>query len=367
MMKRMALFGVMVAVVLVWPLTGHGQSTGAGGFYTADQAKRGETAFNKYCAVCHTTDTSTPMAEQTKGTGRGMRMGSRPPSLLNLGGKFLSSTFEERPNYPSVWYLFNRIRRSMPAFGADIIGNDVKVDIVAYILQANGLSPGRDELTTDTAAMKRMRIGNPSIKAPDETGFVSIFNGHDFSGWKFMIGPNCRSGPEGCGKTTPSGLFRIVDGKLVCTGKTQGYMYTEKKYLNFTLRFDFRFEPPSDWPYEDGLVFDGKSGYFIFANDHRIWPKGIQIEGNYRNVMVPLGMDTKITFTEEPGAVQKARRPPGEWNSVEIVSKDGKVMSYHNGILITTITEHEFKEPAPFGFESEGSEIEWRNVRIKEE
>ncbi len=50
-----------------------------------------------------------------------------------------------------------------------------------------------------------------------------------------------------------------------------------------------------------------------------------------------------------------------------IVSKDGKVMSYHNGILISTITEHEFKEPASIGFESEGSEIHWRNIRMKAE
>jgi mono/diheme cytochrome c family protein len=337
----------------------------ADGFYTAAQAKRGQIAFNKYCGVCHTVDTVTPVAEQIKATGRGMRMGTRNPSLLQLGGKWLFTTFEGRPNYPSVYYVFNRIRRSMPPYGADLMGNDVKVDIVAYILQANGLPAGPRELGTDTAAMKKMRV-RPAAP-PDETGFVPLFNGTDFSGWKFMLGPNCRTAPEGCGKTTPSGVFTIADGRVVCSGKTQGYMYTEKKYLNFTLRFDFRFEPPADWDYDDGVVFDAKAGYFVFGNDHRVWPRTIQIEGNYRNVMVPLGMDTPITFTEEPGAVQKARRPPGEWNSVEIVAKDGKVMSYHNGILITTITQHEFKEPGMIGFESEGSEIHWRNIRIKAE
>ena len=32
----------------------------AQGFYTEGQAKRGQVAFNKYCAVCHTTDSTTP-------------------------------------------------------------------------------------------------------------------------------------------------------------------------------------------------------------------------------------------------------------------------------------------------------------------
>ena len=339
----------------------------AEGFYTPDQAKRGELAFNKYCALCHTVDPSTPMAEQTKGTGRGLRIGTKTMGLSSLGGSFLFSTFEGRPNYPTVWFLFNRLRRAMPPFGADMIGNDVKVDIVAYILQANGLSSGPNEVPNDTAALKKLRIQNPSLTPPDETGFVPLFNGKDFTGWRFMLGPNCRSAPDGCGKTMPSGVFRIVDGKIVCTGKTQGYAYTEEKYLDFTLRFQFRFVPSPDWDYEEGVVFDGKSGYFVFVNDHRVWPKGIQIEGNYRNTLIPYAMDATIKFTEEPGALHRARRPPGEWNSVEIVSKDGKVMSFQNGILINTITEHEFKEPGHIGFESEGSEIEWRNIRIKAE
>jgi hypothetical protein len=342
-------------------------AAGAEGFYTTAQAKRGEIAFNKYCAVCHTTDGATPVADQRKATGRGFWMGKATPSLYNIGGRWLFSTFEGHPNYPTAWYVFNRIRRSMPAYGADMIGTDVKIELTAYLLQANGLAAGSDELPYDVAALKKVRIPNPAADAHDEAGFVTLFNGKDFSGWKFMLGPNCRSAPEGCGKTTPSGVFRIVDGKVICTGKTQGYMYTDRKYLNFTLRFEYRFEPPADWDYEDGVVFDAKSGYFIFLSEHRVWPKTIQIEGNYRNVGVPLPMDTKLKFTEEPGAVQKSRRPPGEWNTMEIVSKDGKVMSYQNGILISTVTEHEFKEAGNIGFESEGSEIHWRNIRIKAE
>ena len=96
-----------------------------------------------------------------------------------------------------------------------------------------------------------------------------------------------------------------------------------------------------------------------------MWPKGIQIEGYYRRPLIPLQMDTKLKYTEEPGAMAKAIRPLGEWNSVEVVAKDGKVMSYQNGILLNPITEHEFKEAGTIGFESEGSEIHWRSIQIK--
>jgi mono/diheme cytochrome c family protein len=340
--------------------------SGQSGFYTKEQAKRGQVAFNKYCAVCHTVDSTTPIAEQIK-TGRGIRVGTDPNhALMNLGGKYLFSAFDGHPNYPSVYYLFNRIREGMPAFGADTVGLDMKIDIVAYILQSNGLPPGSKELTTDVPALKKMRIPGNQPKQ-DEAGFEPIFNGKDFTGWAFMLGPNCRTAPEGCGRVTPSGIYRVEDGKVICTGKIQGYMYTVKKYLNFTLRFDYRFQPPKDWTEEDGVVFYGNSGYFLFINDHRVWPKGIQIEGYYRRPLIPFLMDTKAKFTEEPGAMQKSIRPLGEWNSVEIKSKDGKIYSSQNGILLNTITEHEFKEPGSIGFESEGSELHWRNIRIKAE
>ena len=338
----------------------------AQGFYTEGQAKRGEIAFNRYCAVCHTVDTTTPIAEQMK-TGRGLRIGKRR-SLNNLGEQKLFRLYDGRPDYPSVWYLFNRIRKGgMPGYGAERIGDDVKIDIVAYILQANGLPAGARELTTDTTTLKQLRIPNPAVKAPDETGFVSLFNGKDFTGWKFMLGPNCRPAPDGCGKTTPSGVFRVVEGKIVCTGQTQGYMYTENKYLNFTLRFDHRFEPLPDWDNEDNVVYYGKSGYFLFVNDHQVWPKSIQIDAHYRQPLTPVQMDTQFEYTEEPGAAQKAVRPVGQWNSVEIVAKDGKVMSYQNGILINTITQHEFREAGSIALQSEGSEVNWRNIRIKVE
>ena len=333
------------------------------GYYTEAQATRGKAQFNRYCAMCHTIDGSTT-TEQLR-TGRGLRIGRGGRALMNLGGSYLKRSFEGHPDYPSVYYLFNRIREAMPGFGADTVGIDAKVDIVAYLLSAHGLPPGPTELTAEVGAMKRMPI-NPAA-APDETGFEPLFNGRDFAGFKFLLGPNCKPAPEGCGKTDPGSVFRVEGGEIICTGKTQGYMYTEQKYLNFTLRFDYRFEPPLDWDYEDGVVFYGNSGHFLFINDHQVWPKGVQIEGYHRRPLIPLPMDTRILWTEEPGAIQKAMRPLGAWNSVEIVSRNGRVKSSLNGILTNTITEHEFTEPGTIGFQSEGSEIHWRNIRIKAE
>jgi hypothetical protein len=78
-------------------------------------------------------------------------------------------------------------------------------------------------------------------------------------------------------------------------------------------------------------------------------------------------MDAKVVAKDFPDARARAFRPIGQWNSVEIVAKDGQIKSYHNGELLSHVTEHEFTEAGYIGFQSEGVPLRWRNIRIKPE
>jgi hypothetical protein len=78
-------------------------------------------------------------------------------------------------------------------------------------------------------------------------------------------------------------------------------------------------------------------------------------------------MDARIRQVDDEAARKRAYRRVGEWSSVEIVSKNGQVTSYLNGVLVNTVTEHPFNEPGHIGFQSEGVEVHWRNIRIKPE
>ena len=143
-----------------------------------------------------------------------------------------------------------------------------------------------------------------------------------------------------------------------------------QKYLNFTLRFDYKWVRPRDADPDE--PFFGNSGYLLFITDHQVWPKSIEIQGRERDITADIllrasGIGAQVTAQDDPDARARAWKPTGEWNSVEIVSRDGKIASYLNQILISTVTEHEFKAPGYVGFQSEGSEIHWRNIRIKAE
>ena len=138
-----------------------------------------------------------------------------------------------------------------------------------------------------------------------------------------------------------------------------------KKYLNFTLRLEYRF--PAYPGMESDDQYYGNSGYLIFMKEHRVFPEMIEIQGMNLEILDVRASKRSTIYSVDTEARKKAVHPIGEWNTVEIVSKDGQVRSYLNGILVSTVSHHEYTEPGYIGFQSEGAKIYWRNISIKEE
>ena len=333
------------------PMKGTADIAGADRFdryYDDEQAQRGKAYFRSACMLCHSVEPNEP-AQSKASTSRGAWLGDQRLLFRLSGDQFAN-------RWRNVGNLYDKIHTTMPAYDAGGLSTQEYLDILAYLLQANGFPAGKEELKNDRNLMRDMTL---------ETGFKSLFNGTDFTAIKFMLGNNCAPRPEGCGQTEPGTTFRVEDGIVYCSGRPHGYMYFDKKYLNFTLRLDFRFKPYPDTENDD--TFYGNSGYLLFITKHQVWPKMIEIQGQNSNVLFAFGVDAKVKATDDAEARKRALKPVGQWNSVEIVSKDGQVNSYLNGTLISTVTEHEFKEPGYIGFQSEGAEIYWRSIRIKEE
>ncbi len=331
------------------PATAAAPAPQADSFYTEDQARRGQVLFGKVCTPCHT---ATPVFPAARLKGRGFALGSQK-IFIDLGGRYALK-------YPSVYHLYRRVRDSMPSYDSTSVSPLDKVDIVAFVLKMNGFPAGATPMPADTTAMKTLRIANA------EKGFEPVFNGRDWTGIGILLGPNCRPAPAGCGRTDPAGVLSIGNGEIRTTGSVQGYWYTAKKYLNFTLRFDYKFDRPADLDPGDEY-YDGNSGYLLFVTDHKVWPKGIEVQGNNSNMLDAFGMDAKVVSKNFPDARKRAYRPVGEWSSVEIVAKDGEVKCYQNGELLAHVTEHEFTAAGHIGFQSEGVPMRWRNIRIKAE
>jgi mono/diheme cytochrome c family protein len=108
----------------------------ASGVYTSAQAQRGKVHYAQHCAACHKADLS----------------GASAPALA---GDAFRRTWEQSV----VLDLLNGIRAGMPPDQPNGLSLATYVDIVAYLLQANGFAPGPRELTADPDMAKRIALG----------------------------------------------------------------------------------------------------------------------------------------------------------------------------------------------------------------
>jgi quinoprotein glucose dehydrogenase len=104
------------------------------GVYASAQAERGKTAFDSYCAGCHSSDLT----------------GGQGPALS--GG-----TFMQRWDFRNVNQLFTEMKTRMPRNDPSSLTDNTYVDIVSFILKANAFPAGSDELKP-VAELANIRI-----------------------------------------------------------------------------------------------------------------------------------------------------------------------------------------------------------------
>lgn len=106
------------------------------GVYTEPQARRGREVYARSCSGCH--------AEDLRGKGTA-------PSLVEESFMFL---WEDMP----LGELFERTRTRMPSDRPGSLAAQDYADVIAFILQKNGMPAGPQELETSAEALKAIRI-----------------------------------------------------------------------------------------------------------------------------------------------------------------------------------------------------------------
>lgn len=119
------------------------------GVYTAAQAQRGKGDFEKSCSECHKVDLS----------------GGRAPALRGAG-------FLKDWESASTHVLFVKLRDSMPAADPGSVSDQDKIDILAFLLQANGFPPGQTEL--DPKELDKIQIVPKGAPATPNFSLVRV-------------------------------------------------------------------------------------------------------------------------------------------------------------------------------------------------
>lgn len=201
-----------------------------------------------------------------------------------------------------------------------------------------------------------VRLVAAKKKKKTEDGFMPLFNGKDLKGWKTFLKDD---------KADAAKTFVVKDGAIQVTGQPFGYIYTEKAYKNYVLRYSWMF--PKDQPDKTTM----NTGLLVhITGEPKIWPKSVEPQGRYKDhgkIYFP-GWDKGTTdaneskFDEE--AQKKALKASDEWNTTETIAKaDGSIAVKINGVSVAT--GKTALTSGPIGFQSEGARVHFKDIKIK--
>jgi hypothetical protein len=225
---------------------------------------------------------------------------------------------------------------------------------------------------------KHSAMSNDNNKAMSDEGWVTLFDGKTTNGW------------HSYGKSEAAKSWKVENGSLHLDAEAKkknnlegGDLLTNEEYGNFDLKLEWKISPL------------GNSGIIFFVNEdpakyHETYNTGPEMQVLDNGTTTRLGHPDGKLFTHRAGdlydllAAKEAVRPQGEWNQVEVISKNGKLDFHINGqhVLSTMMWDDhwrqmiaisKFKDMPGFGtfkrgkiaLQDHGDEVWYRNIRIK--
>lgn len=186
---------------------------------------------------------------------------------------------------------------------------------------------------------------------------INLCNGKDLSGWQCYLKDKSVKCED---------IFSVNDGVIWIKGNPFGYMRTQKKYANFYLH--------AEWCYP---IKKTNSGIFLFVQDgDKVWPNAVECQlcdqkagdfvllggSNVAEYKLPEGQTKRPAFPVVKKFENTYERQVGEWNSADIICKDGKITVFINGTLQNIGTSD--NKIGYVALQSEGGDILFRNVKL---
>jgi len=204
------------------------------------------------------------------------------------------------------------------------------------------------------------------LAAQDADGFTSLFNGRDMSGWVRVNGAE--------------DTFTARDGMIVITGLPISVMRSARMYENFVLEYEWRH-----------LKSGGNSGCFAWSDGlpqvGGPFPRGIEVQvldpgygtmhpghnerfTTHGDLFPVKGATMTSTGRTSKGGQRSfpsedRTKPSPEWNHYRVVANAGEIRLSVNGKEVT-VGKDCVPRKGYLSLEAEGSEVHFRNLRIKE-
>ncbi|KQB43815.1 Secreted glycosyl hydrolase [Flavobacterium daejeonense] len=196
---------------------------------------------------------------------------------------------------------------------------------------------------------------------------IALFNQKDLKGWYAF-------GEEKGKANNASELFSVENSMIRMYGPKAGYLMSEQSFRNFELTVEFRWNTDSQFAKKSNSKNSGVMYLVPSETPDVLWPKGIQFQikegatGDFV-LLQEVTLNVNGTKTEAGKSVVSKRfadaeKPIGEWNKLQVISKNGVITQKLNGKLVNKGIESSVTEGRIL-LQYEGYPIDFRKVCIK--
>lgn len=194
-----------------------------------------------------------------------------------------------------------------------------------------------------------------SLAAARAQDFVPLFNGRDFTGWRFS--------DQSAMPKSPPAAWRVEGGVIIGAGDAPAILASQWDYADFELEFEWR---ATDDAFDADLYIH--SGRLLDADPIRMTKalaggpqENDRGEGQYN--AGPKGMIGGSGKARK--AVPELQKPAGEWNAWRVVATGGRYSLTCNGREAWSCDDH-VPRRGYLGFRVFKGPLEIRNVRLRE-
>ena len=226
-----------------------------------------------------------------------------------------------------------------------------------------------------------------SFKSHQPVGHQAAVSNQKEGGWQILFDGKTTAGWHSYGKKTAGNEWKVEGGALHLDASTpnaeRGDLVTNEAFKNFDLKLE--------WKISD----KGNSGIIFYIHEDpakypETYETGMEMQVLDNGTPTRLGQPDGKLYTHRAGdlydllASKEADKPLGQWNAVEIKSKDGRLDFYMNGqhTLSTTLWDKHWKQMVAIskfkdmpGFsafkegkislQDHGDDVWFRNIKIK--
>lgn len=228
-----------------------------------------------------------------------------------------------------------------------------------------------------------------------QTAWTPLFNGLDLSEWSTWL-PSRGEGND------PEGVFKVKGGELhvldvapTAGDREFGYLFTNKRYDNYRLRLQYKwdskkFAPRADQPRDSGVLYH-------VTGPNKIWPSSVEfqiLEGGTGDLWLLNG--TNFTSTVSDPAAQELKFDPlgqpvttkyapdsyrrmiradgvrelSGWNTLELIVSGDQATQIVNGQLAAQASQFRAPDGSPLAvgriaLQAEGAAVSYRDVELR--